>query len=52
MKSYGIVVADTGSDMYVSGQHHDDWDDDLLRELSRVTAGDFEALYTGDVIPY
>jgi hypothetical protein len=52
MKKYGVVVADTGSDMYVSGQHHDGWDDDLLRELSRVTAGDFEALYTGDVIPY
>ncbi len=52
MKRYGVVVADTGSDMYVSGQHHDNWDDDLLRELSRVTAGDFEALYTGEVIPY
>jgi hypothetical protein len=52
MKMYGIVVADTGSDMYVSGQHHDDWDDDLLRELRRVTAGDFEALYTGDVTAY
>lgn len=52
MKTYGIVVADTGSDMYVSGQHHDDWDDDLLRELSRVTAGDFEALSSGDVIAY
>jgi hypothetical protein len=52
MKRCGVVVADTGSDMYVSGQHHDDWDDDLLRELGRVTAGDFEALYTGEVIPY
>jgi hypothetical protein len=52
MKRYGVVVADTGSDMFVSGQHHDNWDDDLLRELYRVTAGDFEALYTGEVIPY
>ena len=52
MKRYGIVIADSGGDMFVSGQHHDDWDDDLLSELSLVTAGDFEALYTGAVIPY
>lgn len=52
MKKYGVVIADTGSDMYVSGQHHDSWDDDMLRGLSAVTAGDFEAVYTGEVIPY
>lgn len=52
MKTYGIVLADTGSNMYISGQHHDDWDPDLLRELRDVTAGDFEAVYTGDAIPY
>lgn len=52
LKKYGMVLADTGSDMFMSGQHHDDWDNDLLRELRQVTAGDFEAVYNGDAISY
>jgi hypothetical protein len=52
LKKYGVVIADTGSDMYLSGQHHDNWDDAVLHELQNVTAADFEALYTGDAIPY
>ena len=52
LKKYGVVIADTGSDMYLSGQHHDLWNDGILHELQNVTAADFEALYTGDAIPY
>lgn len=52
MKTYGLVVADTGGDMFVSGTHDDRWDDSLLHQLERVKASDFEALYTGDIIPY
>ncbi|MCP4024638.1 MAG: hypothetical protein GY729_22550 [Desulfobacteraceae bacterium] len=52
MKKYGVVIADTGSDMFLSGVHHDDWDDDLLRQLKTVKASDFEAVYTGPIIPY
>jgi hypothetical protein len=52
MKKYGVVIADTGSDMFLSGQHHDDWDDNQLRQLTTIKASDFEAVYTGPIIPY
>ncbi len=52
MKKYGIVVADTGSNMFISGEHHDGWDDGMLAELGQVTAGDFEAVYAGDPVGY
>lgn len=52
MKKWGIVLADTGSDMFISGEHHDGWDDGMLAELGQVTAGDFEAVYTGDPVGY
>ena len=31
MKLFGIIVADTGSGMHVSGQHHDDRDDESVQ---------------------
>lgn len=52
MKKYGIVLADTGSNLFITGEHHDNWDDDLLRELKQLTAGDFEAVYHGDAVVY
>lgn len=52
MKKYGVVIADTGSNMFISGQHHDQWDDSLLSALRQVKAENFEALYTGEIIPY
>jgi hypothetical protein len=51
-KRYGLVVADTGSDMFITGTHDMRWDDDQLHALSDITASDFEAVYTGDIIPY
>lgn len=51
-KTYGVVIADVGSDMYVSGVHDTRWDDDVLRALKKVTASSFEAVYTGDAVPY
>lgn len=52
LKKYGVIIADTGADMFISGQHHDDWDDEVLHALHSVKASDFEALYTGDAIAY
>jgi len=51
-KTYGLVLADTGGDMFISGVPDSRWDDDLLHDLDVVTAGDFEAVYTGEIIPY
>ena len=52
MKKYGLVIADTGSDMFVVGTHDTRWDDDLLHQFHELTADDFEAVYTGDPIDY
>ncbi len=52
MKKYGIVLTDTGGSMFISGEHHDLWNDGILAQLGQLSAGDFEAVYTGDVIPY
>jgi len=48
MKTYGLIVADTGSDMYVSGMFHPDWNnDDLNPAFSSIKAGDFEVVQLG-----
>lgn len=48
MQKYGMIVADNGSDWYVSGAPDSRWDDEQLSELSRVHGRDFEVVYTGD----
>lgn len=48
MKTYGLIVADNGSDMYVSGTYDTHWDNDLLNPAFRaITAGDFEVVQLG-----
>jgi hypothetical protein len=48
MKTYGLIVADNGSDMYVSGTYDTRWDNDVLNPaFSQLTAGDFEVLQLG-----
>ncbi len=44
MKSYGIILADNGSNWYVSGTPDERWDNDLLHALDLLTGADFEAV--------
>jgi hypothetical protein len=44
MKKYGIILADNGSDWFISGAPDDRWDNDVLRELRNVTGDQFEAV--------
>ncbi|MEI6291780.1 MAG: hypothetical protein WCP19_15270, partial [Chloroflexota bacterium] len=44
MKKYGIILADNGSDWYVSGAPDDRWDNDMLHTLDALTGSDFEAV--------
>lgn len=44
MKKYGLIVADNGSSMYLSGAPDDRWDNNDLHNLGQVTAGDFDVL--------
>ena len=46
MKTYGIVLADNGSNWYVSGTPDERWDNDMLHLLDVLTGNDFEAVDT------
>ena len=44
LKKYGLILADIGSNMYVSGAPDERWNNDELRELLQVKASDFEVV--------
>ena len=44
LKTYGMMVADNGSNWYVSGAPDPRWSDDDLHELGQVKGGDFEVV--------
>ena len=44
LRRYGLILADNGSDWYLSGEPDDRWDNDLLHALSAVEGRDFEAV--------
>jgi len=44
MRDYGLILADNGSDWFISGAPDERWDNDVLRELRRVQGRDFEAV--------
>jgi hypothetical protein len=46
MKTYGIILADNGSDWFVSGAPDERWDNDMLHLLDVLTGDDFEAVDT------
>ena len=43
-KRYGIILADNGSNWFISGAPDSRWDDDILRELKNLKGSDFEAV--------
>src|SRR5580765_2341675 len=48
MKRYGLIVADNGSDMYITGTYDNRWDNDVLNPaFSGLTASDFEVIQLG-----
>ncbi len=53
MKKYGIILADNGSNWYISGESNEGWApymDDLLTGLRGVHGSDFEVVDTGPVL--
>ncbi len=53
MKTYGLILADNGSDWYVSGDSDDGWDplmDGIIKAMSNVHGSDFEVVDTGPTI--
>ncbi|MGZ4731733.1 MAG: hypothetical protein ACXVZH_06285 [Terriglobales bacterium] len=56
MKKYGLIMADNGSAMYISGAPDSRWDNDDLHNLSQVPASAFEVVqmspvYTASNVP-
>jgi hypothetical protein len=48
MKRYGLIVADNGSDMYISGTMDGRWNNDVLNPAFRgLNADDFEVIQLG-----
>jgi hypothetical protein len=50
MKTYGMFVADNGSNWYVSGAPDSRWNDEELSSLSRVKGSDFEVVRMGTIV--
>jgi hypothetical protein len=51
MKTYGLILADNGSNWYITGAPDERWDNDMLVPLLReVTGEDFEAVDAGGLM--
>lgn len=50
LRRYGMIVADNGSNWFISGATDPRWDDDDLDQLKRVPGSAFEAVYTGEAV--
>ena len=46
LKRYGMIVADNGSDWFISGSPSSGWDNDELNALKRVEGSNFEVVDT------
>ncbi len=50
MKTYGIILADNGSNWYISGAPDSHWNNDILHEMDGLTGDDFEAVDTSGLM--
>ena len=51
IKEYGLIVADNGSDWYVSGSPDRHWDNDALHALGALEGRDFEVVDASSLAP-
>jgi hypothetical protein len=50
LKRYGMILADNGSDWFVSGAPDPRWNDDELNSLKRLKGHDFEVVQMGAMV--
>ena len=50
LKKYGMILADNGSNWYVSGAPDPRWNDDELHTLSAIKGSDFEVVKMGTIV--
>jgi hypothetical protein len=51
LKRYGMLVADNGSDWFITGVPNEGWDNDALHSLQRVKGRHFEVVKAGSLRP-
>jgi hypothetical protein len=49
LKKYGMILADNGSAIYISGAPNSGWNNDDLHNLTSLTGADFDVITTGPV---
>lgn len=52
LKRHGLLLADNGSDWYLSGAPDPRWDDGALGDLKQITGDAFEVVQTGAIETY
>ncbi|HEX7583525.1 MAG TPA: hypothetical protein VF373_02455, partial [Prolixibacteraceae bacterium] len=50
MKKYGLIFADIGSDLFISGAPDERWNNDDLSQLKKITAANFEVVQMGTIV--
>ena len=50
LKRYGMILADNGSDFFISGAPDPRWIGDEMKQISRIKARDLEVVKTGDPV--
>jgi hypothetical protein len=50
LKRFGMIVADNGSNWFISGEHNPAWNDDALGDIKRIPGSAFDVVNTGAVI--
>ena len=50
LQLYGMILADNGSPLYVTGAPHASWDDDDLHDLHQIEGSDFEVVDTTGMV--
>jgi hypothetical protein len=51
LKTYGMILADNGSNWYISGAPDPRWSNDALHTIGRITGSDFEVVDTSSLHP-
>ena len=50
LKKYGMILADNGSNWYISGAPDPRWDDSELNTLKNIQGSNFEVVKMGTIV--
>ncbi len=50
LKKYGMILADNGSNWYISGVSNPSWNDDDLHKINQIVGSDFEVVDTSSLV--